>query len=133
MWQPIALPELPGRLVAASEPAGDKLAVWTDAGVFVVKLKLSRAGVPTGAAEIWETLPPERGPERFDPATGRFRWRECRYLMHGECGPGGAVDGPPLAATRPDGQSLERAGDRVLVRDAAGAVRQTITGCGGGA
>jgi uncharacterized protein (TIGR02996 family) len=125
VWEPVALPKLPGRLVAVSEPAGERLAVWTTAGVFILKI-----GPP---AKLWERLPPERGPERFDPADGCFRWRGGRYPMHGACGPGGDVVGGSLPAEQHLRQTVERDGDRLLVRDIAGAVRQVIDKCGAAA
>ncbi len=118
MWEPVALPKLPGRVVAVSEPLVERLAVWTTAEVFVLKL-----GPP---AELWERLPAERGPERFDPADGCFHWRGGRYRMHGECGPDGSVLGGSLPASQRLGQTVERDGDRLLVRDIAGTLRQVI-------
>jgi uncharacterized protein (TIGR02996 family) len=118
VWEPVALPKLPGRVVAASEPDGNLLAVWTTAGVFIVRL-----GPP---ADVLEQLPPGRGPERLKPARGFFGWRNACYEMHGACGPGGKVVGRPLAATSPFGETLECDGDRLVVRDVVGKVRRVI-------
>jgi uncharacterized protein (TIGR02996 family) len=119
----VTLPKLPGRVVDVSEPVGNRFAVWTTAGIFTIKL-----GPPT---ELWEQLTPERGPERFDPADGSFRWRGTRFRLHGACGPGGALVGGPLQAEQARlRQTLERDGDRLLVRDVAGAVRQVIDQAG---
>ena len=122
MWEPVALPKLPGRVVAASEPDGNLLAVWTTAGVFLVRL-----GPP---ADVLEQLPPGRGPERLKPADGYLWWRNGSYHMHGACGPGGKVVGGPMPATSPFGHTLERDGDRLLVRDVVGRVGQVIERCG---
>jgi uncharacterized protein (TIGR02996 family) len=108
-------------VLAVSEPLAKRLVVWTTAGIF--KLKLGPR------AELGERISPERGPERFDPADGCFRWRGRRYPMHGACGPGGSVVGAPLPTTQHLGQTLERAGNRLLIRDIAGAVRQVIERC----
>jgi uncharacterized protein (TIGR02996 family) len=126
MWEPVALPKLPGRVVAASEPAGERFTIWTTAGVFILKIGWK----PGSPAKLWEQLPPERGPERFDLAEGCFRWRGARYRMHGACGPDGQVVGKPLPAAQRLGQTVQRDGDHLLVRDISGAVRQVINRCG---
>jgi hypothetical protein len=100
VWEPIILPTLPGRLVAVSEPAGDKLAVCTEAGVSLLRL-----GRP---AQLLESLPPQRGFQRFDRTEGCFRWRGVRYPMHGRCGSDGEVVGEPLLAQQRLGQTIER-------------------------
>jgi uncharacterized protein (TIGR02996 family) len=121
VWEPVALPKLPGRVLAVSEPLAERLVVWTTAGLFILKLG--------PRAELGKRIAPERGPERFDPADGCWRWRGMRYPMYGACGPGGSVVGTPLPTTQHLGQTLERAGDRLLIRDIAGAVRQVIEHC----
>src|SRR5262249_23042777 len=120
VWEPIELPKLPGRVIAVSELTSLRLVVWTDAGVHILKLHPR----PT----LLETLPPHRGPERFETAGGCFSWRGYRYRMHGECGPGGAVVGEALPAGHPSGMTVQRHGDRLLVRDVTGALRQVIDG-----
>jgi uncharacterized protein (TIGR02996 family) len=130
MFHPVTRPPLPGRVAAVSETAGERFAVWTDAGVHVLKLKLNWTRKSADSAVLWETVPLDRAAERLDPATGLFRWRTLRYKMHGACGPGGGVVGQPLPTERKLGQTVERNGDRLFVRDTAGVVRQTIDRCG---
>jgi uncharacterized protein (TIGR02996 family) len=120
VWEPVALPELPGRVLAVSEPVVGGLIVWTSEGIFLVKLD--------PAARVQEGIASRHGATRLDPADGCFRWRGLRYRMHGECGPGGTVVGTALPAAQRAGQTIQYEGGRLLVRDIAGAVRHAIEG-----
>ena len=125
MWEPVALPEVPGQIVAVSEPVGERLLVWTSAGLFKLKLgwKLGQR------VKLEERLPPQHGPKYFDPAISCFCWRGLRYPMHGACGPGGGVVGAPLPTTQYLRQTVEHDGDCLLLRDITGTVRQVIDQC----
>ncbi len=127
MWEPVQLPDLPGRVLAVSEFTGDRFVVWTSDGVFVLKVDTAK---PSRPARLLEQISPRRVSERFDSGTGCLLWRALRYQMHGECGPGGAAVGGPLPGEQRSGQRVERAGDRLLVRDIAGTLRQAIDGLG---
>ncbi len=121
MWKPVALPKLPGRIVAVSEPDGHRLAVWTTDGVFILEVE--------PRVELLERLPAQRGLQCLDKAEGYFRWREDDYRMHGLCGPQGEGVGEPLPLIHRLGMRLEWDGNRLLVYDVAGKLRQAIAKC----
>lgn len=122
MWQEIPLPPLPGPVHAVSLPFSERIVCWTDAGVHIIKL-----GPP---AVLWEMLPPERGPERFEPEHAVFRWRGARYPMAGACQPDGQVVPRELPHSQRNGQYLTLHENTLHVCDVANRIRQTIDDIG---
>jgi uncharacterized protein (TIGR02996 family) len=114
VWTPIDIPEIKGQISAVSVPEnGESLAVWTQDGVYRVRLTKDPA--------LFHMYPPAVAKEKFDADKGLFVRQGNLFRMHGECPPGGRIYSPATSTTHPDGSRLFIDPERkcVIVHDAA--------------
>lgn len=99
MWVQLELPEIPGTIQACSVPInGESLAVWTNEGVFRVRLNQKPA--------VFKMLTPKDAVKKFDKEKGQFISHGNLYRMIGDCGEFGWREGDNLATKHTLGDQI---------------------------
>ena len=100
MWEKIPLPEIKSTIRACSVPdRGDSLAIWTDEGVFRVRLNPSPS--------LFRMYTAEEAENHFQDEESRFVSHGNNYFMHGDCGRHGWRTASNLLSVHPQGFTVE--------------------------
>jgi uncharacterized protein (TIGR02996 family) len=123
MWVEVALPPIPTPILACSVPInGDAAAVWTNTGVFRVRLNKTPV--------LFRSHSPTEAETKFDAEKGQFLSYGYDFVMTGFCGKHGWRKDPQLTIEHAHGDRIDcdLGSSRVRIVNPAGMCTLEVSG-----